>query len=362
MGKTKKGSTSANGEASKPKSGDAAIQLTNGFLAVPLAIPHTSAKHWLYVRQHAASQTASSSKLDKLPADRTLFMANLPVDADEEWVRGVFGKVGGVSSVKFRRQAVADEEDEREMVGEGESGSEAEEEEEHQLAAAEQKGGKKKKGKQQERKSRVPRVTPLPSLDPREAAGGTSFLATASSAHVVFLDGLTLTRAMEALRKGLRWPTRKEDAPPTGLTFLLQQHTLSRPALPAIAAWANSTIALHTYRVAHPAPRRLGVRGVTLGPSGELLDEDGFIIVQRSSSSKYGRVGASAESGGSVGIAKGGYVEGKNGKRKSEGLQDFYRFQLRERKRDELKELRIKFERDRAKVAKLKEGRRFKPY
>ena len=143
-----------------------------------------------------------------------------------------------------------------------------------------------------------------------------------------------------------------------GLDFLLTQYTLARPALPDVQSWANSRIALYQYRKQHPLPRRIGVRGVTVGPSGELLDEDGFTIVQRSG--KYGRAGGAADAGGSVGVAKHGFEENKN--KKSTDLQDFYRFQLREKKRQQLADLRAAFEADKEKVAKLKAGRRFKPY
>jgi len=43
-------------------------------------------------------------------------------------------------------------------------------------------------------------------------------------------------------------------------------------------------------------------------------------------------------------------------------LNDFYRFQKRENKREALTELRRKFEEDKKRIAKLKENRKFKPY
>lgn len=414
MGKSKKLAASESSSSSSPKkSNETSIMLANGFLAVPVTIPNSKigkavggeVKHWVYVRKHnsssVASAVASTSKLSEdLPSERTLFVANLPTDTTESHLREVFAKAGNLSVVKFRRQASKEEEeDEREEMGEGEDEQEDEqmeedEEEHHQLAAQSQAGlGKKKKKGAQPKKSRVPRIVPLPSLDPREAMGSQSFLATSSSAHIVFLDTQSFTRAMDLLKNGIRWidpfrSLRKEASkqalldeeeshakkrattsasfllssgagiPPTGLEFLLDQYSLSRPSLPDIQAWANSRIALYQYRKAHPLPRKIGVRGVTVGPSGELLDEDGFIIVQRSG--KYGRAGASAEGGGSVGVARHDFKE--NTKKKSVGLEDFYRFQLREKKREQLADLRAKFEADKEKVAKLKAGRRFKPY
>ncbi|SPO25917.1 related to RRP7 - essential protein involved in rRNA processing and ribosome biogenesis [Ustilago trichophora] len=435
MGKAKKSSESlaSISSSSKKSSHDTCITLSNGFLAVPLSISNSNlgqeVKHWIYVRKHTgggaaaggagggggASKVASTSKAgreEELPTDRTLFVANLPVDTTESHIREMFGKVGNVSSVKFRRGVTVDEreeEDEIEQMGEGEDEDQEEEEVMDGAAGGHQQvsGKKARKSATQSKKSRVPRIVPLPSLDPREAMGSQAFLTTSSSAHVVFLDTTSFSRAFDLLsnQTGLKWidpfkALRREAAkqaaslsssssssssspapsrtttttsasfllksggtiPPYGLSFLLDQYALSRPSLPTIQTWANSTISLYTYRKAHPLPRRIGVRGVTVGPSGELLDQDGFIIVQRSTTSnnKYGRVGAAADSGGSVGIAKHGFQE--NQRKKSTALQDFYRFQLREKKREQLADLRAKFEADKAKVAQMKASRRFKPY
>ncbi|SNX84275.1 related to RRP7 - essential protein involved in rRNA processing and ribosome biogenesis [Melanopsichium pennsylvanicum] len=439
--------------ASDPSS-SSSIMLANGFRAVPVTIPSsklfkntTEVTHWIYVRKHvtsssssitnnAASSSKNVAKEELMPAERTLFMANLPVDTTESHIREIFTKVAvNISTVRFRRNAVikegegGDEEDEREELGQGEQddssivvvGDDDDDQDDEErdalpsaMVAQGGNGGKNRKGGkksgQQVKKSRVPKIIPLPNLDPREAMGSQGFLSTSSSAHVIFLDTNSLDRALELLFKkgGIRWldpfkALRKEvkkqqqqttllldnntittnnkpiqttnnsaasfllnhgaGIPPSGLEYLVEQYTLCRPSLSSIQSWANSKICLYQYRKAHPLPRQIGVRGVTVGASGELLDSDGFIIVQRSSGtggSKYGRVGASAELGGSVGIAKIGFVENKN--KKSQGLQDFYRFQFREKKREQLADLRAKFEADKAKVAQFKAGRRFKPY
>eukprot|EP00033_Pygsuia_biforma_P003559 GCRY01003894.1.p1 GENE.GCRY01003894.1~~GCRY01003894.1.p1 ORF type:complete len:247 (+),score=21.19 GCRY01003894.1:63-803(+) len=43
-------------------------------------------------------------------------------------------------------------------------------------------------------------------------------------------------------------------------------------------------------------------------------------------------------------------------------LNDFYRFQVKQSRRDEIAQLRMKFEEDKKRISKLKEERRFKPY
>jgi Ribosomal RNA-processing protein 7 (RRP7) C-terminal domain len=69
-------------------------------------------------------------------------------------------------------------------------------------------------------------------------------------------------------------------------------------------------------------------------------DEEGFITVTRRE-------------------REDGVVERKN---KAIGLEDFYKFQKRERREKQMEELRKKFEEDKKKVEKAKEGRKFKPF
>ena len=47
---------------------------------------------------------------------------------------------------------------------------------------------------------------------------------------------------------------------------------------------------------------------------------------------------------------------------KSKEKQDFYRFQLRQRKKEEMNELLNKFKLDQEKVRMMKEKKRFRPY
>lgn len=52
----------------------------------------------------------------------------------------------------------------------------------------------------------------------------------------------------------------------------------------------------------------------------------------------------------------------RNKKGKEKELKNFYRFQMREDKQSKLVELRKKFEEDKARVAKMKANRSFKPF
>lgn len=87
----------------------------------------------------------------------------------------------------------------------------------------------------------------------------------------------------------------------------------------------------------------------------ELVDEDGFtLVVGNQNKTKTGIMGQQKLGGGEVLDSK----SKKNNKEK----QDFYRFQLRQRKKDEMNDLLKKFKADQEKVRLMKEKKKFKPY
>ncbi|GLT66695.1 hypothetical protein SLA2020_390480 [Shorea laevis] len=69
-----------------------------------------------------------------------------------------------------------------------------------------------------------------------------------------------------------------------------------------------------------------------------------------------------AESGVTVGSVAQAAVEDRMAKKKHKELGDFYRFQKREAKRNELLMLQSKFEQDRKRIQQLRAARKFKPY
>ncbi|KAI9101017.1 ribosomal RNA-processing protein 7-domain-containing protein [Phlyctochytrium arcticum] len=86
-------------------------------------------------------------------------------------------------------------------------------------------------------------------------------------------------------------------------------------------------------------------------------DEDGFVTVVGG----RGRRNVNLDGkGGAVTAVR--PEEAKKLKPKSNELVDFYRFQMREKKRNQLADLRKKFEEDKERIAALKANRRFKPY
>ena len=108
------------------------------------------------------------------------------------------------------------------------------------------------------------------------------------------------------------------------------------------------------------------------------MDSDGFVVVTRK---RTGRSTSTDATGATVGVATAGmqrqYAEaaddesgggaaeggggGKRKKKRPKEMQDFYHFQQHERKRKDLEKLREQFEADKARIAKMRNERRFKP-
>lgn len=95
----------------------------------------------------------------------------------------------------------------------------------------------------------------------------------------------------------------------------------------------------------------------------EASQEDGWTVVQRhkgrkKSSSDGGKAGPTVV--GAVAVAAARSIA--NRKSIKTEYSDFYRFQQREKRRNELVELREKFEQDKRRLAELKSMRNFKPF
>ncbi|OCF43982.1 ribosomal RNA-processing protein 7 [Kwoniella heveanensis CBS 569] len=376
-------------------------------------------KHYIYVRPHANSTNASRSAKAKrqfgvqpsmttddgqseqqrqLPENRTLFVVNLPVDSSERDLRSVFSKWGVVESIKFGgkevdvlEQAVKglpveeeedededdeneedEDEDEDENQEEGEEdGADAADENDPYASATFQGDIPVKLSKAQKRNIRrkgknnlppsVPDVIPLPPLDPRSVPIGVSGV---KSAHVVFLDPVSVTRLMSSSSSPITPVSLLKNYPsePTGLNYYTSLYKSLRPDLLSVKSFADSSMA----RFDHLHSLLLTSRAKAQG-AGALVDEDGFTVVVRSGN--YGRAGARGDALGmgskGVGVASRGFDKKLQDKKKGKGameLEGFYKFQRTDRKRQELADLRAKFESDKAKVEELKKSRRYKPY
>jgi ribosomal RNA-processing protein 7 len=354
------------GDAASTSKNDNGAGSSSGRQIGAFKVLKIGSSHYSYMRAHEGDD------------EKTMFLVNLPIDTTDRHLKAVFANAGTIEKVKL-------------WMPEAMSEAILEEEEGKGLGL----GGKGKK-----KDSGPPAVIPLPSTDPRHSY---HLLQTATSAHITFLDESSLHKAL-AQSHVKAWPDpfvgiskvkanleiaedeaqgkRKKKnsiwtadqaavtaggiaAPPVGLDYLTARHRALRPSLADVKLHVDSVIANYEYRRAHPAKAKSGIVAVSVGPNGEMLDEDGFTIVQ--STGKYGRT-ADGQVGSSVKVARrrpGDDLEdeaAREKKRKRFELEDFYRFQRREQKREELANLRAKFRDDQEKVKKLKASRSFKPF
>mmetsp|Transcript_7705 Transcript_7705/g.26049 ORF Transcript_7705/g.26049 Transcript_7705/m.26049 type:complete len:251 (-) Transcript_7705:48-800(-) len=156
-----------------------------------------------------------------------------------------------------------------------------------------------------------------------EAAGG-------GTAHVVFKQ----RSACEAVLKSCS-PLRLEEEDETGKTGLkawMHDHRSKNMAEDSLQAHVDACMAAFDSRTeAERAARK-----------NKVVDEDGFELVT------YKRKNLVEETAPPP--------------KKAKELQDFYRFQIREKKREQLVALRNKFEADKKRVEAMKTRRQFKPF
>ncbi|OWZ52705.1 ribosomal RNA-processing protein 7 [Cryptococcus neoformans 125.91] len=375
-----------------------APKLYSNFLPLPILIPTpipipsssssrpiNETKHYLYCRAHkpkastGASASASKAKETEegLPEGRTVFVVNLPVDVTDRELRTVFGKYGVVEDVRIGKRETgdvlegvvrgmeveqSDESEDDEDEDEDEDADEDEEigdEDDDDRPEATFKGDLLTKKQRRALRRRnlptsIPEIDPLPTLCPRS----TPYLQSGlSSAHIIFLDPISVSRLLSSTPEPVSLP-KYGKGEPTGLAYYTALYKSLRPSVSAIKSFADTSMA----RFDHLHSLLLSSRAKEQG-AGALVDEDGFTVVVRSG--KYGRAGARGDGfgKGGVGVATRGFEKkkGKGGKG-SQALPDFYKFQALDRKRQDLAELRQKFEHDKARVEELKKSRRYKPY
>ncbi|KZP21556.1 hypothetical protein FIBSPDRAFT_919531 [Athelia psychrophila] len=362
----------------KTKLSEALPAQVAGFTLLPIVYPalpsssgstSTSATHFLYARPHGGPSTHSKGgsggkgKGRELPGGRTLFLVNTPPDATERELVLLFKHAGTVEQVVFKGEFDPDNagDSDSEDEGEGEDGAEMDVDEELP---------RKKRKLSKDDPNAPPKVTPLPQPTPSLR----TLRRTGGQAYVVFLDPSSLDRAISNPVKPRAWPTPPSsttlkskpsasethadaDTSPCGLAHYLAQHAALRPPLDAVREHADTYMALFEHNLA------LAKQSQGKYKKGEaVVDEEGFTLVTRGGA--YGKT-----LGGGVGVAsknfdptRGGGLN--RGRKKKEGKEKeaFYAFQKAEKQRKEIMDLKKNWEVDKAKVEKLKESRRFRPY
>ncbi|KAI6150273.1 ribosomal RNA-processing protein 7-domain-containing protein [Pisolithus tinctorius] len=293
-------------------------KIVSGFTVLPVAYPHST--HIIYAKAHASSSKSSKSTF---PADRTLFLVNVP-------------------RVIFDQNDLDDTELQGDASGSG-SGSEDEDEDAPDSSMevdteenAETRPRKNRKDKK--------RDEPAPLLPHR------TLRKTGAVAHLVFLDSSSLSKALTPLPKARSWPSSEELR---GLARYRALYDEQRPPLDIVKAHADTAMELYEFELAKSRRQSAYRKGEAI------VDEDGFTLVTRGGA--YGKT-----LGGGVGVANKQFqATGKTGskkKKESKEKASFYAFQKAEKQRKAIMDLKKNFEADKARIEKLKQSRRFKPY
>ncbi|KAK0306994.1 hypothetical protein LTR91_014596 [Friedmanniomyces endolithicus] len=303
-------------------------QTINDFTILPLHIPPLPSfpretTHYLYLRPNAP-------KLPTETTPRELFLVNVPVDATETHLRALFAEqLGGarVESVGF--------EGAQRTRGRGITGPVA-------VGTASGRGKKRKRGEMGEGEvgAEGREVGGLPEVYEREvrASGGTAVVA--------FVDRASAEMAVREVRRAVRsgrrvvWDAGVEGkVPALGLAGSRAEHALRYPDPAVLQQSVDDFMAAFSAQEAVRAKELARVRSVP--------DADGFVTVTRGAR----MVPAAREED----VEK---VEESARKREKKKVgEDFYRFQVREKRKEEQLGLVRGFEEDQRRVEEMRRRR-----
>ncbi|KAK1749945.1 ribosomal RNA-processing protein 7-domain-containing protein [Echria macrotheca] len=302
------------------------------FSVLPISIPPLPsfprpATHYVYLRRNAP-------KIPTATDSRSLFLTNVPIDSTELHLRHLIASL--VGNGRFESATFEDEKRDANPVADAQPVQAA------RLLAAHSKK-RKREGEDAER-AREEEAARLPSTwtRPLRRSGGTAvvLLADAKSVEQVL-------KAVAKVHRSKKYPTwgvgEVHDAkriPPLGSVWLKAHNRLSYPDKDALQAAVDAFSALFTKREQEAAEIAKRLRNEP--------DEDGFVTVTRGGRNAPASRNEAEE-------AKRKMLERQEKKR--EEMANFYRFQLRERQKEEQAELLKRFEEDRKKISAMREKR-----
>ncbi|MCJ1245843.1 Ribosomal RNA-processing protein 7 [Trapelia coarctata] len=315
-----------------------AIPLTvSDYHILPLSLPslpalksQPQATHYLYLHPHAP-------KIPSPNTSRSLFLVNVPFDATETHLKTLFSTqlglpAGRMERVRFEGQKNKD----RETIADNGDGSG-----EGALKGI-LKGGKKSKKRKRaafEKEGELEDMegTVLPGTWDREVliAGGT--------AVVVFVDRVSMEAVVKAVRRARKGGERvvwgegvEGKVPSLGSQRYLSHHQLRYPDKTVLLASVNAYMTAYASRESAKSRKLKALR--------QQPDEDGFITVTKGGRNKPAREEEARE-------------KLEKQKERQKGLENFYRFQGREKRKERERELVRRFEEDKEKVRRMREGR-----
>ncbi|TAQ84189.1 hypothetical protein B7494_g7484 [Chlorociboria aeruginascens] len=295
---------------------------------LPIALPPTPAypqpaTHHIYLRPH-------NPKIPTEDDSRSLFLMNVPVDSTPSHFRAIFTTLIGAG----RFESIIFEEERRKASS--------------VILSKDTRGGtpgkKRKRGAEEDEKD-----TSLPQVWDRELR------RSGSTAVVVLVDKKAVESTLKAIRKLHKssisdnypiWGSGTEGKTPTlGASRYLTHQKLRYPDTRTLQESVDAYMTEFNRKEEERAREAKRMRNVP--------DEDGFVTVVR---------------GGRTGPARREEAEEKRKEmlekeeRRKKEMNDFYRFQMREKRKEEQGELVRRFEEDRRRVDSMREKRgKFRP-
>lgn len=284
----------------------------SGFAAFPVTFPATKAyptntKHYLYIKPH-------DPKIPDQDAPRSLFLANIPVSTSELHLKHLFGtqlSAGRVERVDFADYKA------RSLQA---------------VNTKEQTGKKRKRVTAEELEGNLDSQTLAETWQ-------SAFHTSGSHAVVLFVDRSSMEASLKAVKKATKlgteviWGKGIEDRLPSqGLQRYSIHNKLQYPSrkelLHSVNEYMSSYAQMEEARTRESAKKH------------SLPDEDGFVTVTKGAVRRE-EANEFAE----------------RAKEKGKGFENFYRFQTREKLKDQQGELVRKFEEDKRRVEEMRRKR-----
>lgn len=294
----------------------------------PLPSYPVQTTHHVYLRRNAP-------KIPTPDDSRSLFLANVPVDSTEAHFRALFTSLVGAGrfeSITFERDRLAAAQDSATS---------------HEPGQAARIAAHHKKRKREDEQLRDTMAAELPETwaRPLHRSGSTAVALLADEKSVE-----SVLKAVRKLTKAKKYPVwgegvKAEKVPSLGSTWLRAHNKLSYPGTDAVQAAVDAYFTLFNRRESEAEQLAKRLRNEP--------DEDGFVTVTRGGRNAPARMDEAEE-------AKKRMLE--RAAKKRDETQDFYRFQMRERRKAEQAQLLRRFADDKRKVEAMREKRgKFRP-
>lgn len=301
------------------------------FSVLPLSIPPLpsyprTTTHYAYVRRHAPNHPTPDD-------DRSLFVTNVPVDSTEPHFRAIISTLAG----NGRFESISFEADRREKPVSLEPAQAA------RLAAIASRKRKRDESDSEDEEEQVARLPPTWTRQ-LHRSGSTAVIVLADEKSVDLV-----LKAIAKVHKTKKYPVWGEGVqdkvPQLGVPWIQAHNKLSFPPTEILQQSVDAFFAVFNRKEKEAAELAKRLRNEP--------DEDGFVTVTRGGRSAPARRDEAEE-------ARKKMLEREQ--KKKEELTNFYRFQLREKKKAEQAELIKKFDEDRKKVQAMKQKRgKFRP-